>query len=110
MEVQLPLVPTSVSETLASRAGDLAALALDALAVRVLELDGEVVVALAELGAPVDLLAAHAVSPDRVCAEGPVGHVQVMHVLLDDMVAAEPGVVVPVAHLVLHVGPLGLRA
>ena len=32
----------------------------------------------------------------------PVDHVQIVDVLLDDVVAAEPGEVVPVAHLVLH--------
>ena len=41
--------------------------------------------------------------------DGPVDHVDVVDVLLDDVVAAEPGEVVPVAHLVLQVGPSRLR-
>ena len=44
-------------------------------------------------------------APDR-----PVDHVEVVHVLLDDVVAGEPGEVEPVAALPLHVGHAGLCA
>ena len=43
-------------------------------------------------------------------AEGPAGDVEVVDVLLDDVVAAEPEEVVPVADLVLGVAPARLRA
>ena len=43
-----------------------------------------------------------------VVADGPAGHVKVVHVLLDDVVAAEPEEVIPVADLVLGVAPAGL--
>ena len=45
---------------------------------------------------------------DRVRVHRPVDDVDVVDVLLDDVVAAEPGEVVPVAHLPLDVGPLRL--
>ena len=38
----------------------------------------------------------------------PVGHVQIVNVLLDDVIAAEPDKVVPVAHLVFHFGLIRL--
>ena len=40
--------------------------------------------------------------------EGPAGDVEVVDVLLDDVVAAEPDEVEPVADLLLDVGPAGL--
>ena len=43
---------------------------------------------------------------DRVGVLDPVADVDVVDVLLDDVVAAEPVEVVPVAHLVLHLGHL----
>ena len=39
-----------------------------------------------------------------ILALEPVDHVEIVDVLLDDVVAAEPGEVVPVAHLVVHFG------
>ena len=41
-------------------------------------------------------------------AEHPVRDVDVVDVLLDDVIAGEPGEVEPVADLPLRVGPLGL--
>ena len=49
----------------------------------------------------------HAVGLDRVVAHDPVGNVQVMDVLLADVVAGEPGEVVPVLDLILHLGLAG---
>ena len=43
-----------------------------------------------------------------VGADGPAGDVEVVDVLLDDVVAAEPDEVVPVAELVLGVAPARL--
>src|SRR5262249_56446146 len=83
---------------------DLAALAEDGDPARVLELDGEVVVdvslavALAHLAAAQPRDGAHRVRPQH-----PVHDVEIMHVLLDDVVAGEPGEVVPVADLPLQV-------
>ena len=41
-----------------------------------------------------------------IAALEPVDDVEVVDVLLDDVIAAEPGEVVPVAHLVFHFGQL----
>src|SRR5262249_3894719 len=94
------------------RLGDVVGAALDLPghaqgvdSVREFVIDGEVVVALAALGLLMDLAAAHADGLDRVRAQRPEGDVQVMDVLLDDVVAAEPEEVVPVADLVLGVAP-----
>src|SRR5690606_15577728 len=38
----------------------------------------------------------------RIGSFDPVSHVNVMHVLLNDMVSAEPIEVIPVSHLVFH--------
>ena len=79
-------------------------------AVGELVVDREVVVALAALGLADHLAAAHADGPDRMGAQRPAGDVEVVHVLLDDVVAAEPEEVVPVADLVLGVAPARLAA
>ena len=78
-------------------------------AVRVFVLDGEVVedvaVALAAAGLP----AAEAGDGfHRVRADDPIHDVEIVDVLLDDVVAGEPGEVVPVSELPLHVAPAGL--
>src|SRR5205085_4523434 len=88
--------------------GLVAALAEHHGAVGVGELDEMVVVVLAVLLARANLAAALALRLGRVGALDPVGDVQVVNVLLGDVVAAEPVEVVPVAHLVLHLGLLGL--
>src|SRR5262249_44546179 len=84
---------------------DLPGHAQDVGSAREFVVDREVVVALAALRLGVDLAAAHADGADGVGAEGPAGDVEVVHVLLDEMVAAEPEVVVPVADLVLGIAP-----
>ena len=55
-----------------------------------------------------DLSAAVARGFDGVRAKSPIRDVEVVHMLFDDVVAAEPGEVIPVAHLPLHVAPAGL--
>src|SRR5262249_40403322 len=55
-----------------------------------------------------DLPAAHANGPNRVCSERPARDVQVVNVLLDDVIAAQPEEMVPVANLVLCIRPAGL--
>ena len=88
---------------------DLAALAEHRDAVRVFELDGEVVEDVAVAFAGAGLPAAEAGDGfDRVRAEDPIHDVEVVDVLLDDVVAGEPGEVVPVADLPLDVAPAGL--
>src|ERR1700693_2724173 len=49
-----------------------------------------------------NLAAAHPPALSRVVLLDPVADVEIVNVLLDDVVAAEPDVVVPVANLVLH--------
>ena len=87
---------------------DLTAHAHDVDVVGELVIDGELIVALALLGLAGPLSAAHSHGPDRRSTDGPAGHVEVVNVLLDDVVAAEPDEVVPVAHLVLGVAPARL--
>ena len=85
---------SGAGETLADpRAGslDLAAHAHHARAVRVFEIDGEVVEDVAVLRIGALLPAADADRSDRMAAHHPVGDVDVVHVLFDDVVAGEPG-------------------
>src|SRR6202011_3890324 len=79
---------------------------MDALGVFII--DREVIEDVAEvLGiGHASLPAAHADGADRVIAKAPIEHVEVVNVLLDDVVAANPGEVVPVAHLVNEVAPV----
>ena len=71
--------------------------------------DGEMVVDVAVLRLGEHLPAAHADGLDRVLVlHHPGADVEEVDVLLDVEVAREPGEVVPVAHLVVHVGPVGL--
>ena len=73
-----------------------------------LVIDGEVVVALTAFRLGDHLAAAHADGLERMRFECPAGHVEIMDVLFDDVVAAEPEEVIPVADLVLGVAPAGL--
>ena len=89
-------------------AGNLPAITRHVDAVRVLVVDREVVVDVA-----VDRIGAHlaAAQADRargMSAERPIDRVQVVHVLLDDVIATQPGEVIPVAQLPLHVAPTRL--
>ena len=68
------------------------------------ELDGMVVEDLAHVAAHADLPAAHALGFGGMHPDDPVSDVQIVDVLLDDVVAAEPVEVIPVADLVLHFG------
>src|SRR5437762_11212288 len=50
--------------------------------------------------------AAHAMRANRMALLDPVDHVEVVDVLFDDVVAADPYEVVPVPHLLLHLRQL----
>ena len=89
------------------RTVDLATHAEHVRAVRVFEVDGEVVVDVAVSGIGAALPAAHAHRPHRMGTERPVRHVEVVNVLLHDVVAGEPGEVEPVPDLPLDIGPFG---
>ena len=93
-------------------AGDLPAVRVNRAAVAGhRDLEGEVVVAVAPLLAGALLASAVAVGLDRCdIAEGPEPDVDVVDVLLDDVVAREPGEVEPVTHLPVEVGPAVLSA
>lgn len=86
---------------------DLAALAEHADAVGVFEFDGEVVVDVAIDGGGSGLASAEAGGADGVGLEDPVHDIEVMDVLFDDVVTAEPGEIVPVAELPFDIGPAG---
>lgn len=69
------------------------------------EFDVVVIEDFSEFRAYAVLAAAHALSDDRVfVAHSPVDDVDIVDVLFDDMVAADPVEVIPVAHLVFHFG------
>ena len=87
----------------------LPAVADELRAVGVLVDHGEMVVDLAVLRAGEHLPAAHADGLDGILLlHHPGADVEEVDVLLDVEVARQPGEVVPVAHLVEHVGPVGL--
>ena len=73
-------------------------------AVRVFVLDREVVEDVAVLRRHAHLPSAHADDVLRQVADRPVDDVEVVHVLLDDVVAGKPRKVIPVADLVMHFG------
>ena len=79
-----------------------AALAEHFGAVSVFEFDAVVVKDFAGVGADANFGASHAVGFDGVAVFEPVDDVKVVDVLFDDVVAANPVEVVPVAHLVFH--------
>ena len=82
---------------------DLAAHAVHVHAVLVFEIDAEIIVLVSRHAT---LAAAESRRADRLLiAEEPVEHIDVMHMLLDDMIARKPLPVHPVAKHPLHVGP-----
>src|SRR6266581_659914 len=84
---------------------DLAPHALHPRPARILEFDGEVIEDVAIGGVGARLAPTHAHRLHGMCAEHPVRHVDVVHVLLHDVVARQPREVEPVPDLPLHVGP-----
>lgn len=81
---------------------DLTALAVHTGSIGILVFHCEVIPDFA--GALQSFAAAHTIGADRMRALDPVADVDVMDVLLDDMITAEPQVVIPVAELILHIG------
>ena len=75
---------------------------LDAVGVRVFH--GVMIKNVAVVLAAAHQPSAHADGRRRMSAHDPIADVEVVHVLLDDVVAAEPVEEVPVANLVLHFG------
>src|SRR5262249_39045307 len=108
-EVGLSLAPQHLDAHVVLAPRLLPAVAHEPRTIRVLVDYGEVVVNLAVFRAREDLAATHAHGFHRVhLSHGPGADVEVVHVLLDVEVARQPGEVVPVAHLVEHLGPAGL--
>ncbi len=99
-----PLVPWTNFADKAPGVRLLAALAIQFCAVLVGELDEVIVVDLADAAVVAAVAASHAVGLDGMIALGPVAHVDIVDVLLDDVIAAKPDEMIPVAHLVLHLG------
>ena len=93
----------------AGRAYLLAAHAQRKSIIRVRVLEAEVVEDVTVLLAGTGLAPADTEDRGRVCLERPVGDIDVVHVLLDDVVTGEPRVVEPVAQLILHLAARGLR-
>ena len=87
------------------RAVRLAAHAEDAGAVCVFVLDREMIEHVAVHWVGPHLPTTHAVGLHRRAAHGPIDDIEVVNVLLDDVIAGEPGEEQPVANLPFHVGP-----
>src|ERR1041385_8061152 len=105
-DVAIALRAHDVLGNIAPTAIDVAALAEAARAIGVFELDGVVVEDFAVIRAFAHFAAAHAMRADGIALLDPVDDIEVVNVLLADMVAAKPDEVIPVAHLVLHLGEL----
>src|SRR6202158_3507882 len=73
--------------------------------VGVFVVDGEVVVNVSVNRVGADFPSAMTHRFERVRTNGPIRHIQVMDMLLDDVITTEPGEVVPVAQLPLHISP-----
>ncbi len=100
-------MPWACSRHFAHAAVHVPALAVHLRAVGVRELDEVMVEDLTVFLAGANLPAAHALGLDRMLvAAEPVADVQIVNVLLDDVVAAEPREVVPIVDLVFHFGRL----
>ena len=91
---------------LAPGAGLLPGLAVVARAVGILELDHVAVKDVARARADADLPRPHAVGADGMGVHDPIGHVDQVAGLFDEMIAAQPAEQVPVADLVLHLAHL----
>ena len=105
MAIAKPLRPEHGFLDLVIAAVDLPALAEHAHPIRVFEFDGEMIVDVTVLLAAARLPTTQRNRPDRMLAQNPVDDVQVVHVLLDDVIATQPGEVIPVAQLPFHVAP-----
>src|SRR5438876_9176932 len=90
----------------APAAVDMAALAETAGPIGILEFNRVMIKNLPVVGPFPHFDTAHAVSADGMAFLHPVHHVEVMNVLFHDMVAADPDEVIPVPHLVFHLGQL----
>src|SRR5262249_52909262 len=53
-----------------------------------------------------DFASAHALGAHRMPLLDPIDYIQIMDVLLDNVVAAKPGKVIPITHLIFHFGQL----
>src|SRR5439155_1261145 len=102
IEIGFALRSASVLGNVRPAAGNLAALADHACPVAVFELDKMMVEDLPVAFGIAQLPPTHPLSANRVGAFDPVHDVDVMHMLLDDVIAREPGEIIPVANLVVH--------
>src|SRR5438445_6790642 len=85
---------------------DMTAEAEQARAILVFKLDSMMVENLAIIESFADLATAHALRADGMTLFDPIDHIKVMDVLLDDVIATNPSEVVPIAHLIFHLGEL----
>src|SRR5206468_3573044 len=79
---------------------DLAALAENSNAARIFLLHIEVIVDFSTVRSLLISAPAHSGTFNRITFEHPVGHIDVMDVLLHDVIATQPGEHVPVRHLI----------
>src|SRR5262249_34944554 len=104
--VACALGPQDIVLDLIGRVDPVPAVVVSAYVVRIFINNGEVIVNIAVAGVGADLAAPRAPAADRGFVAGDPAHgVDPVHGLLDDVIAAQPTVVVPVPHLVLHFTP-----
>ena len=87
----------------------MAALAEHPRAIGIFELNTVMIENLAVVRRAGDLRATHSKRADRMVAFEPIDDVQIVNVLLDDVIPANPNKIVPVAHLILHFRECALK-
>src|SRR5690606_20131544 len=88
--------------------GDMAALAVHNAAIGIVKFYEMVVIYFAIFFIGTNLAAAHALRFYRVSSFKPVHHINIMYMLFNNMIAAKPVKIIPVAHLVFHLCLVGL--
>src|SRR5213594_1934339 len=102
--VARPFSADSVLRDVAPTAVNVPALTEHARAIFIFKFHRVMIENLAVVRTFADLATAHAVRAHWMAFLDPVCHVDVMDMLLDDMIAAEPNEIIPIAHLVFHLG------
>jgi hypothetical protein len=104
VEADKTLCPMGMVAEVRPAAGLLPALTEAVRAIGIGVLDAVVIENFADAGLGPDLPAANACGLHRCAPRDPVAGVDAVDMLLDNVVAAQPNEVVPVVHLILHLG------
>src|SRR5690606_41862228 len=82
----------------------MAALAIHHSAVVVRQFDSEVIINLAVLFADTVCPTSRALNRNGIFSFYPVCYINIMNVLFDNVIAAQPVKIIPISHLILHLG------